>query len=184
MHAAGRIFGDEVSSTAPVFLAFLAVHVLSGMAAVLTGAITAALTRKGSRIHVRIGRVFYRAITVVFVSGTALAAMRPREDWYLFLIGAVAYTGARTGVQHRRRRRPGDTVHIIGMGMGYVAMLTAFYVDNGPQLPMGSRLPTVAFWLLPTAIGAPIVSLSVMRRARRARSIPETREDTRGQEYA
>ncbi len=167
MQAAGRIFGDEVSSTAPVFLAFLAVHVLSGMAAVLTGAITA-LTRKGGRIHVRVGRVFYWAVTVVFASGTALAAMRLREDWYLFLIGAVAYTAARIGVQHRRRHRPGDTVHIIGMGMGYIAMLTAFYVDNGPQLPMGSRLPTVAFWLLPSAIGVPIVVLSVMTRARHA----------------
>lgn len=90
MHTAGRIFGDEVSSTAPVFLAFLAVHVLSGMTTVLTGAITAALTSKGSRLHVRIGRVFYWAITVVFVSGTALAAMRLREDWYAsFELAAV-----------------------------------------------------------------------------------------------
>lgn len=175
MLAAGRIFGDEVSSTAPVFLAFLAVHVLSGMASVLTGAVTA-LTPKGGRIHVRVGRVFFWAITVVFASGTALAAMRPREDWYLFLIGAVAWTAAWIGVRHRRRRRPGDTVHIIGMGMGYVAMVTAFYVDNGPQLPMGSRLPTLAFWLIPSAIGVPIIALSVMMRARHARSIPETRE--------
>ena len=30
MLASGRILGDQVGSTAPVFLAFLAVHVLAG----------------------------------------------------------------------------------------------------------------------------------------------------------
>ena len=51
MPTAARILGDHVGSTAPVFLAFLAVHVIAGLTAVLTGAI-AALTRKGSRRHV------------------------------------------------------------------------------------------------------------------------------------
>ena len=37
------------------------------------------------------------------------------------------------------------------MGLSYMAMLTAFYVDNGPHLPLWDRLPTVAFWLLPGA---------------------------------
>jgi len=47
-------------------------------------------------------------------------------------------------------------------------MLTAFYVDNGPHLPLWDRLPTLAFWLLPSAIGAPIITRAVIR-ARRAR---------------
>jgi len=67
--------------------------------------------------------------------------MRWRQDYYLFLIGAVAFTAATIGYQHRRRHRPGDTGHIIGMGTAYVAMLTAFYVDNGPHLPLWDRLP-------------------------------------------
>ena len=86
-----------------------------------------------------------------------------------FLIGAVAFTAATIGVQHRRRHRPGDTGHIVGMGIAYVAMLTAFYVDNGPHLPLWDRLPTLAFWLLPTAIGAPIIRAVIRARARRAR---------------
>jgi hypothetical protein len=32
-------------------------------------------------------------------------------------------------------------------------MLTGFYVDNGPRLPLLGRLPVLAFWPLP-AIGA------------------------------
>src|SRR5215469_16520863 len=143
----GRILGDEVGSTAPVFLAFLSVHVIAGLTAVATGA-TAALTRKGSSRHIRAGRWFYRAITVVFITATALSIMRWRQDYHLFIIGTVAFLAATTGYLHRRRHLPGDTGHIVGMGTGYVAMLTAFYVDNGPQLPLLDRLPPLVFWFL------------------------------------
>ena len=167
MVTASRILGDQVGSTAPAFLAFLALHVLAGLTDVLTGAI-AALARKGSPRHIRAGRWFYRAITVVFATAIALAAMRWRQDYDLFLIGAAAFTAATIGYQHRRRHRPGDTGHIAGMGIGYTAMLTAFYVDNGPHLPLWDRLPVLAFWLLPAAIATPLIARAVLR-ARRAR---------------
>ena len=173
MMTASRILGDEVGSTAPVFLAFLAVHVLGGLTAVATGAI-AALARKGSPRHIRAGRWYYRAITVVFATASVLAAMRWRQDYRLFLIGAVAFTAAVIGYQHRRRHWPGDTGHIVGMGVSYVAMLTAFYVDNGPHLPLWDRLPVLAFWLLPAAVGAPVIVRAVIR-ARHATSAARTR---------
>jgi hypothetical protein len=168
MLTASRILGDQVESTVPVFLAFLAIHVIAGLTAVITGA-AAALTRKGSPRHIRAGRWFYRAITVVFATGTALAIMRWRQDYYLFIIGAIAFTAATIGYQHRRRHRPRDTGHITGMGIGYAAMLTAFYVDNGPHLPLWDHLPTLAFWLLPSAIAAPLI-IRTVRRARRPRT--------------
>ena len=171
MLASGHILGDQVGSTAPVFLAFLAVHVLAGLTAVITGAI-AALSRKGSPRHIRAGRWYYGTISTVFATATALAAMRWRQDYYLFLIGAVAFTAATIGYLHRRRHRPGDTPHIAGMGIAYIAMLTAFYVDNGPHLPLWDHLPTWAFWLLPTAIGAPIVARSITRARRAAPARP------------
>jgi hypothetical protein len=167
---AARIFGDQVGSAAPVFLAFLALHVLAGLTAVVAGA-AAALTRKGSHRHIRVGRLFYRAITVVFATATALTVMRWRQDYRLLIIGAVAFAAATIGYLHRKRRWPGDTGHIAGMGAGYVAMLTAFYVDNGPHLPLWDRLPPLTFWFLPAAIGAPIIArvvLAARRRARRA----------------
>jgi hypothetical protein len=168
MVMAARIFGDQVGSTAPVFLAFLAVHVLAGLTAVITGAL-AALARKGSPRHIRAGRWYYRAVTVVFATAAVLAAMRWRQDYYLLIIGAVAFAAAFIGRQHRRRHRPGDTGHIAGMGIAYVAMLTAFYVDNGPHLPLWDRLPPLSFWLLPSAIGAPIIARAIIRaRTRRA----------------
>ena len=181
MLTASRILGDQVGSTAPVFLAFLAVHVIAGLTAVITGAV-AALTRKGSPRHIWVGRWFYRAITVVFGTATVLAAMRWRQDYYLFIIGLAAFTAATIGYQHRRRHRPGDTGHIAGMGIGYVAMLTAFYVDNGPHLPLWDRLPTVSFWLLPTVIGAPIIIRAVIR-ARHAMPKSQISPDPQSQRH-
>jgi hypothetical protein len=134
MLTASRILGTEAGSTAPVFLAFLAIHVRGGITAVACGAIA----RKGSPRHIRAGRWYYRAITVVFITATI-------------------------GYQHRRRHRPGDTGHIAGMGAAYVVMLTAFYVDNGPHLPLWDHLPALAFWLLPSAIGAPVIARAIIR---------------------
>ncbi len=161
MVTASTILGDQVGSTAPVFLAFLAVHVLAGLMAVTTGAI-AAMSRKGSARHIRAGRWFYGGITAVFATATALSVMRWRQDYQLLIIGAVAFTAATIGYLHRRRKRPGDAGHIIGMGGGYVAMLTAFYVDNGPHLPLWDRLPPLVFWFLPAAVGAPIIARAVL----------------------
>ena len=56
------------------------------------------------------------------------------------------------------------------MGIAYVAMLTAFYVDNGPHLPLWDRLPAFMFWLLPSAIGAPIIARAIIHA--RARHTP------------
>jgi hypothetical protein len=167
MPTASRILGTEAGSTAPVFLALLAIHVLAGITAVASGAI-AATARKGSTRHIRAGRWYYRAITVIFITAAILAAMRWRQDYHLFILGAIAFTAATIGYQ-RRRHRPGDTGHIAGMGTAYVVMLTAFYVDNDPHLPLWDRLPTLTFWLLPSAIGAPVIARAIIR-ARRART--------------
>jgi hypothetical protein len=162
---ASRIVGVEVGSTAPVFLAFLAVHVIAGLSAVTTGA-AAALARKGSPRHVRAGRWYYRAISVVFATALVLTAMRLRQDYHLAIIGMVAFAAATLGYQHRRRHRPGDAPHIIGMGLSYIAMLTAFYVDNGPHLPLWDRLPDIAFWFLPSLVGVPLLLRALTRNRR------------------
>jgi hypothetical protein len=104
MLTASRILGTEVGSTAPVFLAFLAIHVLGGLTAVASGAI-AAIARKGSPRHIRAGRWYYRPITVVFLTATILAAMRWRQDYYLFILGAAAAFRDRS-TDHRPRRHP------------------------------------------------------------------------------
>ncbi|MGW3247938.1 hypothetical protein [Streptomyces sp. NPDC001070] len=159
------LFGIHVPESSPVLLGFLAVHVVAALVAVVAGAAAALVRRKGRGRHGNLGGVYFWAICVVFATATALTAVRPREDYRLFLIGAAAFAGACLGRTARRRRWPGDAAHIIGMGGSYVAMLTAFYVDNGPHLPVWDRLPPLTYWLLPAAVGTPLI----WRANRRAR---------------
>jgi hypothetical protein len=64
----------------------------------------------------------------------------------------------------RRRRGVGWLrVHITGMGLSYILLLTAFYVDNGKSLPLWKELPTIAYWLLPAAVGLPLIIRAVLR---------------------
>jgi len=73
----------------------------------------------------------------------------------------------------RRRRAAGnDRVHIVAMGCSYVALLTGFYVDNGPHLPLWNHLPSWSFWLLPSVVGLPIIAVAVHRRSTAPAAIP------------
>lgn len=46
--------------------------------------------------------------------------------------------------------------HGAALSGSYVLLFTGFYVDNGPRLPLWDRLPHVAYWFIPAAIGAPL----------------------------
>jgi uncharacterized membrane protein len=53
-------------------------------------------------------------------------------------------------------------LHINGMGVSYIAAITAFLVNNDNWFPF---LPSIVLWLLPTAVGVPLI-LRVMRNYR------------------
>jgi hypothetical protein len=67
------------------------------------------------------------------------------------------------GYRARRRRSGWPVRHAIGMGGSYIALLTAFHVDNGPFLPLWNRLPHITYWLLPSAVGVPAIWLAIHR---------------------
>jgi hypothetical protein len=71
-----------------------------------------------------------------------------------------------------RRWRNWARIHIIGMGGSYVFLLIAFYVDNGRNLPIWKDLPPMSYWLVPTAIGIPLIARALLRHplARRSRA--------------
>ena len=154
---------------APVSLAFstlLVVHIAAGLISVITGAI-ALLSPKQRGRHPRLGEVYCGALGVVFVTATVMAALRWAQSDYLFFLGSAAFAAGSIGYLARKRRWRGWlTVHIVGMSLSYIVLLTAFYVDNGPKLPLWDRLPTVAFWIGPSAIGLPLVLRTLWRRSR------------------
>ncbi|HZF28968.1 MAG TPA: DUF2306 domain-containing protein [Gammaproteobacteria bacterium] len=155
--------GVTIPSTHPLFLAILAVHVPLGLFAVVTG-VAAMLSRKAPGRHPRFGTMYFWSLGGVFVSATALSAMRWAEAYHLFVLGAIAFAAAILGRGARRRRRPGWEVrHIAFMGASYVVMLTAFYVDNGKQLPLWRELPAWTYWVIPALVGAPIIAWALLR---------------------
>ena len=117
-------------------------HILSGLTAVIAGAL-AATARKQPGRHPRAGRVYLWALGGIFATATIMAAIRWHEDAHLFAIAVIAFSLGLYGYRARRRHRPGwPPHHAIGMGGSYIALLTGFYVDNGPFLPYGTGYPT------------------------------------------
>jgi len=178
MSEAARVVGIEVGSTTPLFLAVLAVHVPSAGAAVVSGA-AAALSGKRPGRHPRAGTIYYWCLTITFAALAVLSALRWPHDAHLLVIGAVGYGAASIGVLARRRRWRGwpvwPRVHGTGMAISYIALLTGFYVDNGPNLPVWDRLPHLTYWLLPTLIGVPLLLRALHRATGRGRPQPDGR---------
>jgi len=159
----GNIFGLPIPNAGPVFAAALAVHVASGLTAVIAGALAATAKKRPGR-HPKAGRVYLWALGGIFTTATIMSAVRWHEDAHLFAIGLVAFSLGLYGYRARRKQRPGwPPHHGIGMGGSYIALLTGFYVDNGPFLPVWNRLPHWSYWVLPTLVGVPLIWLALRR---------------------
>jgi uncharacterized membrane protein len=151
------VAGIEVPSTSPIFLTVVGFHVLMGLACVVTGAI-AMLSPKRQRRHPTFGLVYFWCLSAVFASATGLSVVRWAQDYHLFILGAVSFAAALVGRISRRHQWPRWLrLHVTGMGASYILLLTAFYVDNGKSLLLWKELPPIAFWLLPSAVGIPIM---------------------------
>jgi uncharacterized membrane protein len=157
------VLGIPIPSADPVFLAIVGVHVLFGLAAATAGAI-AMLSNKGRGRHSNWGTIYFWLLLGVCVSMSALSFMRWAENYHLFTLGALSFAFAlfgRTVVQ--RQWRQWARLHLIGMGTSYILMITAFYVDNGKNLPLWRELPEIAFWFLPSAVGLPLILYALLR---------------------
>jgi uncharacterized membrane protein len=165
------VAGIPIPSDSPAFLVVLGVHVLAGLAAVLTG-LAAMVARKGRGRHSSFGTLYYRSLLLVCVTMAGLSVVRWAEDYHLFVLGTLAFAAAFVGRRAVRRQQVGR--HLVGMGSSYILLLTAFYVDNGAHLPLWRELPTLAYWLLPAAIGLPLIMVALRRhplaRAERRRA--------------
>ena len=157
------VLGLPVPSTDPVFLAIVGVHVLFGIATLITGTV-AMLSRKGRGRHSNLGTVYFWCLFGVFVTVSALSFMRWAENYHLFILGLLSFASAYFGrTAARRRWRQWLRLHLTGMGASYILVLTAFYVDNGKNLPMWKALPDIAFWFLPGVIGVPLILHALLR---------------------
>jgi uncharacterized membrane protein len=163
-------FTRAIAGTGAVFVVFLIPHILAGLTAAAVGA-AVMVSPKGTRRHVRMGTVYFWAMAALVVTAAGLTAIRGPRDLPVFGLGLLALALAGAGRHARRHpgtrnpgtRNRGTQTHILAMTSSYTVMLTAFYVDNGKNLPLADRLPGIAYWLLPAVIAAPLIVRSLRR---------------------
>ena len=160
MAASTIIFGIPVPSTDPTFLVLVVVHIVFGLSAVVTGA-AAMLSPKRRGRHSQFAMVYFWSLFGVFATMAVLSIIRWTEDYPLFILGALAFASANLGRAAIRAMRP--RLHLSAMAASYILMLTAFYVDNGKNLPLWRQLPQIAFWFIPAAIGVPLTAYYLVR---------------------
>jgi hypothetical protein len=157
------VLGIPIPSSSPLFLSIVAIHVVAGLICT-GGGIVAMLTPKRAGRHPSAGTVYYWSLAVVFLTMTALSILRWPHNTHLFVLGIASFgagvVGRRARLQQWRRWLP---VHITGMAISYILLLTAFYVDNGPHLPLWRSLPPLAYWLLPSLVGLPLMVWALKR---------------------
>jgi hypothetical protein len=155
------VLGIEVPSTSPLFLSIVGVHVIVGLAAVICGAVAIFAKKRRGR-HSRFGTYYCWSVVLTVVSAAALTSMRFFENLDVMALGVFCLGAVVLGRSALQRRWRGWVrLHIAGMGLSYILLLTAFYVENGEDLPVWDRLPPLAYWLAPGVIGAPIVILAL-----------------------
>ena len=157
------VAGIVIPSTSPLFLAGVAVHVAAGVICVVAGAV-AMLSPKGRGRHSSFGSIYFWGLSVVCGSAGVLAVARWTEDRVLFALAALSFVAACVGrAAVRRPKARALRVHLFGLGASYVILLTAFYVDNGRNLPVWRDLPPLAYWLTPSAVGLPLMFYALLR---------------------
>jgi hypothetical protein len=138
-----NIAGIEIPSVDPVFLTVVAIHVLIGLTAVISGAV-AMLSTKGVGRHPTAGTLYFWSVVALVATATGLAIVRWAQDYHLFILGVLAFAAGFVGRKARREQwSRWPRYHIIGMGLSYVLVLTAFYVDNGKSLPLRCCSPSI-----------------------------------------
>jgi hypothetical protein len=151
------------------FFPILGVHILAGLVCVVTGIISV-VSGKRAGLHPICGTSYHRALAVLVTSAAFLAAARWTDDRLLLVLGVVSFGASCLGRTARRRRwQTWIGTHIISMGCSFIAMLTAFCVEEGESLPGLSGLPRLTFWSLPALVGTPFIVRALIRHRLRYR---------------
>lgn len=145
------------------FFPILGVHILVGLVCVVTGIVTIA-SEKRAGLHPRCGTIYHRGLAVLVTSGGFLAAAHWTDDRLLLVLRGVSFGASSLGRTARRRHwQTWVGTHIISMGCSFIAMLTAFCVEEGKSLPGLSGSPRLTYWFLPALVGTPFIVRALVR---------------------
>lgn len=137
----------------------LVVHVAFGVAGVILGPVVVWHLVRGHAAG--LATAFHLAVIGVCVSAVGLAALDFSALWWLVPIAIGTYAFVLGGFLVTRRRRGGWMASAVRCyGGAYIALWTAIFVVSG-----GSSVLT---WLLPAAIGTPVLEVLALRLNRSA----------------
>lgn len=157
------VAGFEIPSNNPLFLMLIGIHVLAALVCVVAG-IVAMLSKKARGSHPKAGTVYYWGLMVVLVTVIIVSILRWEEDYRLFILGVLSFASAFMARKALIQKWKGwPFYHVSGMGLSYIILLTAFYVDNGRFLPVWRDFPQIVYWTLPGLIGIPIILVTLSR---------------------
>ena len=132
-------------------------HVTVAAAGLLIGPVAMA-ARKRRGLHTRMGGIYFWVVTVVSVSGAALALL----DWaklrmfLLIALGTLSFAllGYLAG---KLRWRRWLLAHVCGMVCSYIQMVGAFVVNNWVHLTGKHGMHSPVAFLLPGGVGTVVV---------------------------
>ena len=151
------LLGIPIPSTDKIFIAFVIVHILISLVAVVTG-VLAMFAEKTSVRHRRNGSIYFWSISFSFVTVLILSMMRWPHNIHLLTIGTFTFCLTYLGrTMAKSKLNDWTRLHTICMGLSYVLLLTGFYVDNGKNLPFWSMFPEWFFYLFPSLVGIPVI---------------------------
>ena len=153
-----NVAGIEIPSNDPIFLeVVLGIHIPLGLTCAVIG-LVAMFSKKGRGQHSTCGKIYFWCLLALALSATYLSLAHWAENYHLFVLGILSFALVWFGRTAMQRHWPyGVRLHITGMGLSYIVLLVAFYVDNGKQLPLWRNFPHFTYWLLPLAFGLPLV---------------------------
>jgi hypothetical protein len=145
------------------FFPILGVHILAGLVCVVAG-IMSMVSEKRAGLHPGCGTIYHCGLAVLVTSADFLAAAHWTDDRLLLALGGVSFGASCLGRTARRQNwQTWIGTHIISMGCSFIAMLTAFCVEEAESLPGLSGLPRLTYWLLPALVGTPFIVRALVR---------------------
>jgi uncharacterized membrane protein SirB2 len=155
----GIVMLFESSASFPI----LGVHILAGLVCVVSGIVSMVSERRAG-LHPRCGTIYHWSLAVLVTSAGFLAAAHWADNRLLLVLGVVSLGASCLGRTARRRNwRSWISTHIISMCCSFIAMLTAFCVEEGEGLPGLKGLPGVTYWFLPALVGTPFIVRALVR---------------------
>jgi hypothetical protein len=147
----------------------LVLHIAAGVAGVLLG--PPVLYFAAVRRVPRFAAAYHASVLLVCLSAAVLAVLDFAGLWWFLLVAAGSYAfAARAIVAARQRRADWLPRYIRGQGGAYIALWTAIVVVSVNQLPV--------VWLIPTAVGAPLIEWLAHRVRTPNAAIPTLRAGT------